>query len=407
MSADTSTFHSTLRSWQKRAFVAGGVAAAICAVAAFFLPAQFFRAYLAAYMFWLGVCLGSLAILMLYHLTGGAWGYLIRRILEAQISTLPLMMVLFIPLAFGLSEIYLWAQPDVVEKYEAIRNSRFYLNETFFLIRAPLYFGVWLLFMFLLKRLTRKQAETGEPSLPHRLQRTSEIGLVLFGTALHFAAFDWIQTLQSHFHSSIFPLLVAATQLLSAQTFAVLVFGILTAKFRASELASTSALIDLGNLILTFLIISAYLMWFQYMLVWIANLPYGSMWYLPRILGGWGAVIIALMALQFGIPLLLLLQKPIKSNPKRLAALAGMMFILQAVLTYWLIIPVFPGVSMLEHWMDFITPIAIGGLNLGMFLGQLLKHELVVANDPNRKRALELYEMDRETVERKEALAHG
>ena len=407
MSADSSSYQSTLRHWQRRAFLAGGVAAAICAVAAFFLPDQFFRAYLAAYMFWLGVSLGSLAILMLYHLTGGAWGYLIRRILEAQMSTLPLMAVLFIPIGFGLSELYLWAQPEIYHQYKAIRESRFYLNESFFLIRAPLYFGVWLLFMLLLKRLTRKQAESGDPSLPNRFQRTSEIGLVLFGTAMHFAVFDWVQTLQSHFHSTIFPLLVAASQLLSAQTFAVFVFGMLTTKFRASELASTSALVDLGNLILTFLIITSYLMWFQYMLVWMANLSYGSMWYLPRIRGGWGGVIIALMALQFAIPLLLLLQKSIKSNPKWLATLAGTMFVLQAVLTYWLIVPAFPGVSMLEHWMDFVTPIAIGGLNLGLFLGQLLKYELVVPNDPNRKRAMELYEIDRETLERREALAHG
>ena len=407
MSADSSTYHSTLRGWQRRALLVGGIATVICAIAAFFLPDQFFRAYLSAYAFWLGVSLGSLAILMLYHLTGGAWGYLIRRILEAQMSTLPLMLVLFIPLAFGLSHLYLWAQPEIVQEYEAIRASRFYLNETFFLIRAPLYFGVWLLFMFLLKRLTHKQALSEDPALPHRFQRTSEIGLVLFGTALHFAAFDWIQTLQSHFHSTIFPLLVASTQLLSAQTFAVLVLGILTTKFRALDLVSTGAFVDLGNLMLTFLIISSYLMWFQYMLIWIANLSYGSMWYLPRLRGGWGGVIITLMVLQFAVPLLLLLMKPIKSNPKRLATLAGTMFTLQVLLTYWLIIPVFPGVSMLEHWMDFITPIAIGGLNLGLFLGQLLKHELIVPHDPNRKRAVELYEVDRETLERKEALAHG
>ncbi len=407
MSAASRAYLPALRQWQRRAYLVGGIAGVICLIGAIFFPDQFYRAYLSAYLFWLGVCLGSLALVMLYHLTGGAWGYLIRRILKAQMSTLPLLAVLFVPLGFGLKNLYLWARPDIVEEYEAIRHSQFYFNETFFLLRVPAYFAVWLLFVFLLKRLTARQAQTGDPALPWRFQRTSEIGLVLFGTILHFAAFDWIQSLQPHFHSSIFPLLIAATALLSAQLFAVLVLGILTARFRAVEEVSTGGLIDLGNLMLTFLIITSYLMWFQYMLIWIANLPYGSMWFLPRTQGGWHVVILILVGLEFAVPLFLLFMRPIKSDPKRLASLAGWMLLMQLLLNYWLVMPVFPSSSILEHWLDLITPLAIGGLSLGWFLGHLTKQELVVPNDRNRKRALELCEVDRETLERKEALAHG
>ena len=132
--------------WERWSLGAGCLALVVCVLGALLgSPAQFFRAYLAAYMFCLGVALGGMAILMLSHLTGGAWGYLIRRILEAQMSTLPLLALLFIPLAFGLEHLYLWARPELVATDARLHEQQFYLNKPFFLGRAVIYFVVWLL----------------------------------------------------------------------------------------------------------------------------------------------------------------------------------------------------------------------------------------------------------------------
>lgn len=407
MTPNSTPHQSTLHKWEKRSFLVGGFAGAICVLGAFLSPDHFFRAYLAAYQFWLGLALGSLAIVMIYHLTGGAWGYLIRRILEAQMSTLPLLAILFIPLMFGLSYLYLWSRPDVVQEYESFRKMKFYLNDAFYLLRAPIYFGVWLAIMYRLKRLTRSQSQTGDKALPHKLQRLSEVGLVLFGTVLHFAAFDWFQSLQPHFHSTIFALLIASTQLLTAHAFAIFLMGVFSQKFDTYETTSTRVLVDLGNLLLSFLVIAAYMMWFQFMLIWIANLSYGALWFLPRIRGGWGVVIGLLIVGEFFLPLFLLLIKRIKSNPAWLASIAGVIFVMQLILSYWLIMPAFPAGTLVDHWMDLVTPFAIGGLNLGWCFRQLRQAELVVLNDPNRNRAVVLRNLDRQELEREEALAHG
>ena len=186
-------------------------------------PRSSFRAYLAAYMFCLGIALGGMAILMISHLTGGAWAYLIRRILEAQMSTLPLLALLVIPLAFGLEHLYLWARPDLVATDARLHAQQFYLNKPFFLWRAVIYFVIWLLIALALSARSRRQERTGDVSLPWKFMRLSEIGLVLFGTTMHFAAFDWLEMLQPNYHSTIFPMLVASSQLFSAQAFALVV----------------------------------------------------------------------------------------------------------------------------------------------------------------------------------------
>ena len=242
--------------WEKGALTAGCVAWVLCVLGLLFgSPAQFFRAYLAAYTFCLGITLGGMAILMLSHLTGGAWAYLIRRILKAQMSTLPLMVLMFIPLVFGLEPLYLWARPELVAADPQLHAQQFWLNKPFFLIRAAIYFAIWLLIAFSLAARSRRQERTGDPSMPWKFMRLSEVGLVLYGTSIHFAAFDWLEMLQPNYHSTIFPLLVASSQLFSAQAFALVILATLSLRCEAASLVSTRVLIDLGNILLTFLII--------------------------------------------------------------------------------------------------------------------------------------------------------
>ena len=252
-------------------------------------PAQFFRAYLAAYMFCLGITLGGMAILMLSYLTGGAWAYLIRRILEAQMSTLPLMALMFLPVAFGLETLYLWARPELVAADRNFTHSSFISTSRFSWIRAAIYFAIWLLIAFALAAAFAAAGPDRRSDAAWKFMRLSEVGLVLYGTTMHFAAFDWLEMLQPNYHSTIFPMLVVSSQLFSAQASRWSFWSLsrFAGKRPPSSRGACSSI--WGTFCLAFLIICAYMLWFQFMLGWIANQPADALWFLPRVSGGWRA----------------------------------------------------------------------------------------------------------------------
>jgi hypothetical protein len=391
--------------WTPWAPAVGGVALVICVVGALLGDAdQFFRAYLAAYAFVVGLALGGMAILMIYHLTGGAWGFLIRRVLEAQMRTLPLMAVLFIPIAFGIETLYLWARPEIVQAEPRVQSQQFWLNGPFFIARAIIYFCIWLALAFILMQRSRRQDQTGDERLVPRLERLGEIGLVLFGTTMHFAAFDWLETLQSTFHSTIFPFLVVASQLLSAHAFALVVFVAFVLSREAAGAVSRRALNDLGNVLFAFLIIWGYMFFFQFMLMWMANLSSDVQWYAPRSQGVWRSVVWFLTFANFVIPFFLLLSRSMKQDPVSLAKIAGLILFSQLVFNLYLVIPVFNAPGLLEHWMDFLMPIALGGIWFGLFMNRLRSLPLLPAHDPNQEKAAHLRELDREDFEREHLL---
>jgi hypothetical protein len=391
---------------QRRALIAGVAAFVICLIGALFSPTQFFRAYLAAYVFYLGIGLGAMAILMLYHLTGGAWGFLIRRILEAATRTIPLMAVLFVPIACGVRYLYLWAQP---EGKELVREDlrRLYLSPTWFWIRAVVFFVVWIVLGFLLNAWSRRQDETGDLRYGRRLSRLGGPGLVAYGICITFASVDWVMSLQPSYRSTIFGPLFASGQLLTAQAFALFVLAWLLARPPLANLVSLEVLNDLGNLLFTFLIIWAYMAFFQYMLIWIANLPYDISWYLPRLRNGWQWVAWVLVVFHFAIPFGLLLMRDIKQNPAAMVKVAGLLLVMQLVYDYWQVLPAFPGTHLGEHWMDFLTPIALGGPWLAFFLWQLKRMPILPLHDLNQESALHLHRLDQEQAAQQREVQHA
>jgi hypothetical protein len=237
--------------------------------------------------------------------------------------------------------------------------------------------------------------------------RLSEVGLVLYGTTMHFAAFDWIEMLQPSYHSTIFPMLVTASQLFSAQAFSIVVLIVVSLRYEAATVVSSRVLIDLGSILGAFLIICAYMMWFQFMLGWIANQPADALWFLPRARGGWQVVAWALFLIQFAGPLILLQMRAIKSDPRWFLRVAGVTLFMQLVYVYYLIIPAFDAPSLLQHWMEFLTPIGLGGIWLAYFLDRFRRRPVLCVNDPNREAALHLRHLDEEDLERERSLAPG
>jgi hypothetical protein len=381
---------------QRNALVVGGVVLLLCAVAAPFSPPQFFRAYLTAYLFFLGLALGSLATLMIYHLTGGAWGYLIRHNLESATRTLPLLAVLFVPIAFGLTYLYPWAQKDLVAASERLQHKQIYLNEPFFWARAAVYFVLWGTFAYLLDAWSRRQDQSADGQAADRLGRLSGGGLVIYGITMMFSSIDWLMSLEPMFRSTIFGPLFASSQLLSAFAFALIMLTRSLNRPAVNEVISPTVLNDLGNLLLTFLVLWAYMVFFQFMLVWIANLPWEVLYYLPRSRGGWLWVALALVAFNLIIPFFLLLVRDIKRDPTTLARIAGLILFMQLVFLYYEVMPAFPNTSLLDHWMDFLTPIGMGGLWLAYFLWHSQRRPLLVAHDINRAAAVHLHQVDLE-----------
>ena len=399
--------HERLNDLQRRALVVGAAALVVCILGAFLDPKQFFAAYLAAYIFCLGVGLGSLVILMIYHLTGGAWGYIVRRILEASTRTIPILAVLFIPVACGVSYLYLWTDPAQVAADQSLQYKLIYLNLPFFYGRAILFFFLWSVMAYLLSRWSRAQDQSGDAVPSGRMRRLSAPGLVVYGVSLTFASVDWIMSLQPAFHSTIFGPLVASSELLSALSFTILVLIWLSSRPPLAEVVSPDAFRDFGNLLLTFLILWAYMVFFQFMLIWIANLPYEVIWYLPRSRNGWEWVTWALFLFGLVLPFFSLLMREVKVSPPALAKVAGLILFTQLIFVYYLVTPNFPDTTILEHWMDFLTPLGVGGLWLAYFLYQLKQAPILPLHDLNRESALRLRRLDEEEHQEEQEAAHA
>ena len=393
--------------WQARSLWTGAMALVLCAIGASFEPAPFFRAYLAAYLFYLGIGLGSMVLLMAYHLTGGSWGLLIRRILEAAMKTLPLLAALFLPIAAGVGYLYVWAQPEAVAASPQLQYQQFYLQPTLFWTRAVVYFALWLAMAFLLARWSRMEDETRNPRLAWKCLKLSGIGAVVYGVSFHFAAVDWAMSLRPEFHSTIWGPMFAVGQLLSAFCFALIVLARLIDRAPLAEVASLKVRNDLGSLLLTLLILWAYLVWFQFMLVWIANLPVDIIWYLPRASLGWKIVIGAIAVFHFAIPFFLLLMRPIKRNSTAVAWIAGLMLFMQLVFMYYQIMPGLGGDGLADYAMGLLAPIGLGGVWLAYFLRQLQRQPLLAPHDYNRAAALHLRHLDEEEAAREEGIAYG
>jgi hypothetical protein len=381
---------------RRPAFAVGLAALAACGVGWLIAPDAFFRAYLFGFVFFAGLSLGCLAVVMLQHLTGGAWGIPIRRILEAGTRTLPLVALLFLPVAFGLRRLYPWARSEEVAKDALLQAKEAYLNAPFFLARAAFYFAVWILFAFFLNRWSLEQDRAGSsPALTRRLQMLSAAGLVAYGLTMTFASIDWVMSLEPHWFSTMYGFLIISGQALNALAFVTAALVLMSGQKPFAGFVRTSHYHDLGKLLLAFVMLWCYVAFAQYLIIWAGNLPEEIPWYLRRLSGGWGWVGAALVLFHFALPFLLLLPEGANRNSRILAGVAALVVLMRLVDIYWLVRPVFTQATAAAssahfrvHWLDFAAPIGIGGVWLAVFLWQLEERPLLPARDPEFLEAL-------------------
>src|ERR1700691_792482 len=371
----------------QRSLIIGVVFARISAVLAFTRPDEFYRAYLLGFMCWLGVALGSMAILMIRHLTGGGWGTVIRRILGAAMRTLPLLTVLFIPVLLGIHRLYIWAQPlgNIADKrlrehLEKITQT--YLTVNGFWVRAAFYFLIWNLLSFLLSKWSKQTDHAGAPDNSGRFKAVAGPGLILYGFTISFAAIDWVMSLDPSWISTIFGLVILIGQVLSAMCFAVVVERILFDYKPMSEMLSPDFVHDHGKWMLTFIMVWAYFNYSQWLIIWAGNLPSEITFYLTRLHGGWGSVGLTLVLFGFAVPFAILLSRPFKRNIRRLVWLAVWLLLMRYFDLFWIIEPNFSK-TLTVTLADIVVPIAIGGFWLAYFFYNLGALPLLPAYDPS------------------------
>jgi hypothetical protein len=368
--------------WQWPAWIVTVLGLVLAVVGLLLDERQFWQSYLLAYAFWLELSLGCLGILMLHHLVGGRWSALIRRLMETGASTLPLLALLFAPLLFGLGTIYPWADPTHLSESELLQQKSAWLNVPFFWGRAALYFVVWLTLAYLLRRWSLEQDRTGDLQLAGRMRRLSAVGMILYVLTTTFAAYDWLMSLEPEWFSSIYGLLFMAGGGLAG--FALAIIGLkVIAKAYGSAHNWVQSFNDLGNFLLSLVMLWAYFSFSQFLIIWSANIPEEAIWYIHRSQGGWLNVGLFLIAVHFVLPFLLLLARGLKRSVRWLTGLALFIFAGRLVDLFWLIVPAFHADGLRWHWLDLALVVAMGGAWVSLFIQQWTEKAPLAHADPH------------------------
>ena len=354
----TLTQTATLSRIRSGAVIVGVIGVIVGVIGVLTDSTAFFQAYLVGFGFVATLSLGCLFMLMVQHVTKGLWGNSLHPFLELGSQLIVVTAVLFIPILFGLSTLYPWAQPDTVSADPLLQHKSAFLNPTFFAIRALIYFAVWLILAWL---LTTRQDET-------QRRKVSIIGLILYFPLMTLASIDWFMSLEPDWYSTIYGVVMLATQALTAFAFAVIVLA-LTRWDDAKTKPQTR--LDFGNILLTILVTWIYLNFIQFLVIWAGDLVDEITWYLARSAGGWKWIALALIVFNGAVPFVLLLANGIKSHTRRLAWVALLLMVAQLVFIYWLILPAFDPSGGGVSWLAFVLPVGIVGIWLAVFFVRL------------------------------------
>jgi len=351
---------------------------------------QFFRSYLTGYLWMLGLAAGALGVMLLHHVTRGAWGVVIRRVLEAAASpaTLAFVAVAFLPVALGTHSLYEWTHADVVAGDPILTHKKPWLNEPAFLARSAVYLALWLGLAAVLSRLSARQDETGDRRIALSMQRWGAFGLVAYFLSMTFASFDWMMSLTPHWFSTIYGLYVVIGQAVAAMALVALA-GLLLAEGPAPALPlQPRHLHDHGKLLFAFVCVWAYFGYSQFIIIWSGNLPEETTFYSSRLNGAWKAVTVLLVLLHYALPFALLLSRNLKRSARTLAPVAVLLLFARWLDLHWLVAPSFSPNAFTIHWLDLAAPLALGGIWLRLFTLGLKRRPLLPANEPFLAEAL-------------------
>lgn len=331
---------------------------------------QFFLSYLQGYLFALAIPLGCLGITMIHNLSGGKWGWTIRPFLEAGMRTLPAMAVLFVPVALGMSQIYPWMNAELVAHDAALQSKAMYLNGSWWLIRAVVYFVLWIGLAAWLRAWLLPSPSNVSLEKLHRVQKLSAGGLLVFVLSVSFASIDWAMSVEPHWFSSIFGTIVLVGAGMSA--FCVCTMTAIVMHRRTPNPWLTERnLHDLSKFIFMTIMLWGYMNLSQFLIIWSGNLPEETFWFYERSVGGWNVVSALLPIFQWALPFALLLSARAKKNPDFVVKVAAFLLVGRALEQVWLIAPGLRAGTFPIGWMDVVAPLTLGGVWASLYFGYL------------------------------------
>ncbi len=372
---------------QARALGVGAVGTAALAAGYFLAPEHFYHAYLTGWLLWFGVAAGLFMLGMLNHVSGGLWGVMMRRVTEAAGRTLPFFLIASIPLLLGLEELFPWATPEAAND-PLIQHKASYLNPTAFTVRMVVFFAIWSGLAFLVSSLSRRQDSAPSEAIRLRLKKLSAAGLVLWMLTSTLASVDWVMSLDPHWFSSLFGISFVAGQGLSGLCFIVLFMLFLRRGKPFDQLVKPKLFHDYGKLMLAFIMLWAYFVVSQYLIIWSGNLPEEITWYIDRNANGWKLISVLLVVGHFALPFGLLLSQDLKSHAKRLRWVAIWVLAMRWLDFYWQVTPNFSHQKVAFHWLDLAAPAAIGGIWVWLLVAQFKGRPALPVEDPLLKQAV-------------------
>jgi len=367
---------------QRNALVVGVIALAVSLIGLFQNATHFWQSYLFAFIFWSGLALGCLGIFLLHNVVGGNWGVAIRRLIEPGIQTLPLFLIAVIPVLISLKALYSWTDPAVRAHDFAVGHKAFYMSVPFFIIRTIVYFAIWFFFGYRILGMANEHERTGNPALFKKIKGASAPALLIYVLSTTYAFVDWIMSLEPDWYSTIYPWMFTVGEFLLTFSFVIALLILLSDREPFAGFLKTSHYHDLGNLMLAFTMLWAYLSFSQLIIIWSENLPDEIPWYVRRFSGGWGYLAWFISIFHFCVPFFLLLMRFIKRNPKLLRTVAVWMIVVRLVDVFWIVIPAFRQRALEIYWTDVALLLGLGGIWLAFYIRNLKARPLLVPSDP-------------------------
>lgn len=381
------------------AVVRGGIVAGVVGLGGAVITAvagpgglsRLYPSWLCGFSFWLTVTLGALFFTIIQHLVRAGWSVVVRRLAEAMSSNLPLMALLFVPLLFGLRELYPWARPEAVQQSELLQHKAGWLNPAFFAGRWAVYFLLWSWLAYYFWRRSTAQDRAGSPdavvSIHKRMERWAAPSMILYAVTLNFASFDLLMSLSPEWYSTIFGVYTFSGGLVGFLALFSIAVALLQRSGRMRGVTDEHWH-DLGKLVFAFTVFWAYIAFSQYMLIWYANIPEETVWFRPRLQGAWQPLSILLLFGHFWIPFFLLLPRFVKRTPKLLGPIAAWVAIMHFVDIYWLVMPAISPDRMAPHPADLLVVLGMGGFWVAATAHRLRRVSLVPARDPRLAESL-------------------
>lgn len=384
---------SSINRIQLIALIIGLVGIVASAIGAFSDTTNFMQAYLLAYLFWIGLSLGGFPLLLTQHIAGGSWGATIRRPLEAAMMVLPVMALLFIPIILGMSHLYPWLSAEYLAIHPTVAAKTEYLNQTWFIIRAIIYFVLWILgAWFFVKTGTQQDADKkNAKKLQLRMGKSSVPWFIIYFVTMTLASIDWGMSITPVWYSGIY-----GTMFITIQTISTLSLVIISLIYLAKteglidKLLTTKRLQDLGNFLMAYIIFWAYVNFAQLIIIWSNNITETNTWYMVRFEEPWRSISLFLLFFGFFATLAILISRWVKRKRSALGIVSIWSLFVQLLFTFYVIIPAFERTGFVFHWLDLALFLGIGGIWIASYIFQLKSRPIVPINDPRLEGIIEV-----------------